>query len=266
MTRQRTAELRPTRQRTTQHPLAETSARHRPAGKSRGLLAALAGVVVLIAAAATFVSYLLWPTWPKANVPLDAPTVPVTVAGVLFNVPPAAIRAAVQRHPGAHERLDVVFLWPSLTPPGQNFETTAVPPSTEGGDAVPSPRTDDRLFVTIAGLDGVLAPDVRLRTIYPRYIEAEAAPGPDGLAIVPFRAGTPYEGEDLVYLAERPEQFFLRCSRPVRTVPGTCIQERSIDAAEITLRFPRVWLQDWRSVAAGFDRLMAQLHTGSGSS
>ena len=131
---------------------------------------------------------------------------------------------------------------------------------------MPSPRTDDRLFVTIAGLDGVLAPDVRLRTIYPRYIEAEAAPGPDGLAIVPFRAGTPYEGEDLVYLAERPEQFFLRCSRPVRTVPGTCIQERSIDAAEITLRFPRAWLQDWRSVAAGFDRLMAQLHTGSGSS
>ena len=178
MTRQRTAELRPTRQRTTQHPLAEMSARHRPAGKSRGLLAALAGVVVVIAAAATFVSYLLWPTWPKANVPLDAPTVPVTVAGVLFNVPPAAIRAAVQRHPGAHERLDVVFLWPSLSPPGQNFETTAVPPSTEGGDSVPSPRTDDRLFVTIAGLDGVLAPDVRLRTIYPRYIEAEAAPGP----------------------------------------------------------------------------------------
>ncbi len=255
-----------TRQRTTQHPLAETSTRQRPAGKSRGLLAALAGVVVLVAAAATFVSYLLWPTWPKANAALDAPAVPVTVAGVLFNVPPAAIRAAVQRHPGAHERLDVVFLWPSLTPPGQDFETTTVPPSTEGGDAVPSPRTDDRLFVTIAGLDGVLPPDVRLRTIYPRYIEAEAAPGPDGLAIVPFRAGTPYEGEDLVYLAERPEQFFLRCSRPLRTLPGTCIQERSIEAAEITLRFPRAWLQDWPNVAAGFDRLMTQLHAASGSS
>jgi hypothetical protein len=266
MTRQRTAQLSATQQSATHQAAAEMPTRHRPTAKSRGLLAALAGVAVLVVTAATFISYLLWPTWPKANAPLDAPAVPVTVAGVLFNVPPAAIRAAVQRHPGAHERLDAVFLWPSLTPPGPDFETTAVPSSTEGGDPVPAPRTDDRLFVTIAGLDGVLAPDVRLRTIYPRYIEAEAAPGADGLAIVRFRADTPYEGEDLVYLADRPEQFFLRCSRPVRTVPGTCMQERSIDAAEITLRFPRAWLEDWRNVAAGFDRLMAQLHALSGSS
>ena len=44
---------------------------------------------------------------------------------------------------------------------------------------------------------------------------------------------------------------------PVR---GTCIHERSLDAAEITLRFPREWLEDWRGLAAGFDRLLAQLH------
>jgi hypothetical protein len=48
----------------------------------------------------------------------------------------------------------------------------------------------------------------------------------------------------------------------MRTVPGTCIQERSIEAAEVTLRFPRAWLEDWRSAAAGFDRLVAQFHTG----
>ena len=73
-------------------------------------------------------------------------------------------------------------------------------------------------------------------------------------------AGTPYEGEDLVYLAEKPEQFFALCSRPLRALPGTCIQERPLDAAEITLRFSREWLQDWRNTAAGFDRLVAQLH------
>src|SRR5271167_1056502 len=127
MTRQRTARLSATQQSATHQAAAEMPARHRPTGKSRSLLAALAGVVVLVAAAATFISYLLWPTWPKANAPLDAPAVPVTVAGVLFNVPPAAIRAAVQRHPGAHERLDIVLLWPSLTPPAQDVETTAAP-------------------------------------------------------------------------------------------------------------------------------------------
>jgi hypothetical protein len=226
---------------------------------SRGLWLAIAIVVVLMAAAGTFVSYILWPTWPKSGMALDAPAIPVTVAGALFNVPPAAIRAAVQRHPGAHERIDLVFLWPSLAPPtadGQAGAKTSIP---DDGDAAPV-RTDDRVFATIAGLGAVLPPLVRLRTIYPRYIEAQAAAGPDGLAIVPFRAGTPYEGEDLVYLAEKPEEFFALCSRPLRALPGTCIQERSVDAAEITLRFSREWLRDWRNTAAGFDRLVAQLH------
>jgi hypothetical protein len=226
---------------------------------SRGLRLAIAIVVVLMAAAGTFVSYILWPTWPKSGMALDAPAIPVTVAGALFNVPPAAIRAAVQRHPGAHERIDLVFLWPSLAPPtadGQAGAKTSIP---DDGDAAPV-RTDDRVFATIAGLGAVLPPMVRLRTIYPRYIEAQAAAGPDGLAIVPFRAGTPYEGEDLVYLAEKPEEFFALCSRPLRALPGTCIQERSVDAAEITLRFSREWLRDWRNTAAGFDRLVAQLH------
>ena len=78
------------------------------------------------------------------------------------------------------------------------------------------PSADDRLFVTIADLGAVLAPAERLRTVYPRYIETQATAGPEGLAIVPFRAGTPYESEDLIYLAERPEQFFARCTRVVR--------------------------------------------------
>jgi hypothetical protein len=234
--------------------------RHRPWPGSRSLLLALAVLAVLMAGAITFVSYVLWPTWPKSAVSLDAPAVPVTVAGVLFNVPPAAIRAAVQRQPGAHERIDLMFLWPSLAPPAADGKIAAKVSVTDENGAEILPRPDDRLFVTIAGLGAVLAPVVRLRTIYPRYIEAQATAGPDGLAIVPFRAGTPYEGEDLVYLTEKPEQFFALCSRPLRSLPGTCIQERSLDTAELTLRFSRQWLQDWRKTAAGFDRLVAQLH------
>jgi hypothetical protein len=222
----------------------------------------LAIVTVLMAAAGAFVSCVLWPRWPKSAVPLDAPAIPVTVAGALFNVPPAAIRAAVQRYPGAHERIDLVFLWPSLAPPGADGLIAAKMSAGDGGDAIPAPRTDDRVFVTIAGLGAVLPPLVRLRTIYPRYIDTQATAGPDGLAVVAFRAGTPYEGEDLVYLADQPEQFFALCTRPLHTLPGTCIQERSLDAAEITLRFSREWLGDWRRAAAGLDRLVAQLHAG----
>ena len=118
--------------------------------------------------------------------------------------------------------------------------------------------------MTITGLGALLAPAQRLRSVYPRYFETEATAGPDGLAVLPFRTGTPYEGEDLIYFAEKPETFFARCTRAVRTVPGTCVHERLVDAAEITLRFPRQWLQDWRSVAGGFDRLIGQLHPKAG--
>lgn len=239
---------------------AHAYSRHQRRRRARGLLLPLLLLAMLLAGAATFVSYVLWPTWPKTPIPVDAPAIPVTVAGILFDVPPAAIRTAIQRHPGAHERIDLVFLWPSLTPPRTETDEVAKPVIGGEDEVLPQPGADPRLFVSIAALGEVLAPDARLRTIYPRYIETQASAGPDGLAIVPFRAGTPYEGEDLVYLADRPEQFFARCSRAVRTVPGTCIQERALGAAEVTLRFPRDWLADWRNVAIGFDRLIAQLH------
>ena len=221
-------------------------------------------LVALVVAATTFVSYVLWPTWPSTPTPLDAPAIPVTVAGVLFDVPPAAIRAAVQRHPGPHERIDLDFMWPSLLPPQPDLKTADKPAEKPAAKAESADGTaaanSDRLFVTIAGLGAVLPPVERLRSIYPRYVETQAAAGRDGLAILPFRAGTPYEGEDLVYLGSDPEKFFARCTRPGPAVPGTCIHERALDGAEITLRFPREWLVDWRNVAAGFDRLVAQLH------
>src|SRR5579864_1014854 len=223
------------------------------------LMLPFALLALLVLGAGIFVSFALWPTWPSRPVPLDAPAIPITVASVLFDVPPAAIRAAVQRHPGPHERVDLAFMWPSLTPPdGKGTDQAAA--DNEGGAAAKPADTMERLFVTIAGLGSLLPPAQRLRTIYPRYIETQASAGPDGLAIVPFRAGTPYEGEDLVYVGTNPEQFFARCTRQVGAVRGTCLHERLIDTAEVTMRFPRIWLDDWRGVAAGVDRLMAQLH------
>src|ERR1700744_5664039 len=102
-----------------------------PQSKRRGrgvLTLALVGVALLIAAGIAFVSYVLWPTWPSQTASLDAPAIPVTVAGVLFDIPPAAIREAVQRHPGQHERVDLAFEWPSLTPPQPNDKHADKPP------------------------------------------------------------------------------------------------------------------------------------------
>ena len=98
----------------TAHVLPQRNIRRTARGR---LMLPFACLAVLVLAAGIVVSYMLWPTWPSGPVPLNAPAMPITVANVLFDVPPAAIRAAVQRHPGPHERVDLAFLWPSLKPP-----------------------------------------------------------------------------------------------------------------------------------------------------
>lgn len=209
------------------------------------------GVMVL---AASFVGYVLWPRWPAPPVARDAPSLPIVIGNVTFNVPPAAIRRAVQRKPGTQERLDLVFLWPSLAPP-----LTVAEAATH--DAPEPAGALERIFVTIAAGEGGLAPLERVKTIYTRYMESKPAPGPNGLIMLPFRADTPYRGEDLIYAADAPERFFLRCTKQVGPTPGTCLHERRIGAADITLRFPRDWLDDWRNVAAAGDRLIAKLQS-----
>jgi hypothetical protein len=71
-----------------------------------------------------------------------------------------------------------------------------------------------------------------------------------------FRDGTPYSNEDL-FLAATPN-LSARCTRDAAT-PGMCLSERRIDGADLTFRFPRSWLAQWRDVANAMDRLAAQL-------
>ena len=217
------------------------------------MLLPLLVLVAVVALAVAYVAYVLWPRWPSPVVAPDAPELPIIVGDVTFDLPPAAIRMPVQRRPGAQERVDLAFLWPSLTPPG---ELKAAPPAAT--DA--KPRPIDRIFVTIATADGTLAPTERLNTIYPRYTAAERDPTAAGLVAYRFRDGTPYQGEDLIFEAARPERFFIRCTQdgPGR-VPGTCLAEQRIRNADITVRFPRDWLTDWRAVAGGIERLIGNL-------
>jgi hypothetical protein len=240
------------------YAMASRGSRGRSRRTARGLLmlpiAIFFGVTLV---AASYVAYVLWPRWPGPPISADAPSMPIVVAGVTFNVPPAAIRVRVQRRPGVQERVDLAFLWPSLTPP----ESAATAAS--GGSAAAAAaaaKALDRVFVTLAGSEGRLPPVERMQTIYPRYLADSPAPGPNGLVMLAFRSETPYQGEDLLYPADTPERFLLRCTRPgAGPTPGTCLYERRIGAADVTVRFPREWLNDWVAVAAGIDRLIENL-------
>jgi hypothetical protein len=220
------------------------------------LLVALAGG--LSVAAVALVAYLLWPTW-GVNGMRGPERLPVSVGGTLFNVPAAAIRMKIQRHSGPQERIDLNFLYPSLAPPDAPKHVSVDTVEAEMAQPI------DRIFLSIAAHQNALAPEARVETIYPRYLEQATRAGsilgsdavPDGLTMRAFRDSTPYSGEDL-FSAPAP-RLNARCTRDAAT-PGMCLSERRIDGADLTFRFPRRWLAQWRDIAAAMDALTAQLH------
>jgi hypothetical protein len=216
--------------------------------RRHGHLVPIASGCALATAAVALVAWLLWPTW-EADRPIDPERLPVSVGGTLFNVPTRAVRLKVQRHSGPQERVDLGFLYPSLAAPdpartaGTDAPEQAVPPI-------------DRIFVSLSAHHDTLAPDIRARTIYPRYLEKTSTQGEDGLTMRAFREATPYSGEDL-FVAAAPAMV-ARCTRDGST-PGMCLSERRVDGADLTFRFPRSWLGQWHEVATAMDKLGAQL-------
>ena len=205
--------------------------------------------MLIAALAVTAVAYLLWPTW-AAKALDNNERLPVSIGETLFNVPAPAFRMKVQRHSGPQERVDLIFVYPSLAPPEAPRHVTAE-------TVADMPQRIDRIFLSIAAHHDSLAPELRLRTIYPRYLDTVEAQAEDGLSTHAFRDGTPYAGEDLV-VADAPAMV-ARCTRDAVT-PGMCLSERRIGGADLTFRFPRQWLTEWRDVTGAMERLMQQLH------
>jgi hypothetical protein len=228
----------------TAHSLARSSRRN-----PRGHLLPIAIAAVLSAGAIALVAYLLWPTW--GTDPARGPArLPVSVGGTLFNVPTASIRRKIQRHSGPQERVDLAFTYPALEPP-------EAPKHVSADTVEEQPQPIDRIFVSIAAHRDSLAPDMRVRTIYPRYLDQASTPVDDGLTMRAFKEGSPYNGEDM-FFASNP-QLSARCTRDAAT-PGMCLSERRIEGADVTFRFPRSWLSQWRDVAGAMEKLTAQMY------
>jgi hypothetical protein len=215
------------------------------------ILIMVAGMLSIGAIA--LVAYLLWPTW--GSDPQSGPArLPVSIGATLFNVPTAAVRMKIQRHTGPQERVDLSFTYPSLEPP-------EAPKHISADTVEEQPQPIDRIFLSISAHHDTLAPDTRVRTIYPRYLEQDSTPVDDGLSMRAFRDGSPYSNEDL-FLANAPG-LSARCTRD-GTTPGMCLSERRVDGADLTFRFPRSWLGQWRDVAGAMERLTVQLHGPKG--
>jgi hypothetical protein len=217
-------------------------------GHRRGHLIPILAAGAAAVGALALVAYLLWPTWTSA--PSEDPgRLPVSIGATLFNLPTQAFRMKVQKHSGTQERVDLSFPYPPLTT-AEGPKHVAAEPVDEAIQPI------DRIFLSISAHEDAMAPEVRLQTIYPRYLDTASSTAQDGLTGRAFRDGSPYSGEDL-YVAEAP-RLVARCSRDSAT-PGMCLSERRIGGADLTFRFPRLWLTQWRDVAGAMDQLTAML-------
>jgi hypothetical protein len=219
----------------------------------RGHLVLIMVACAVTAGAIALVAYLLWPTW-EPDVSSGPSRLPVSIGATLFNVPTTAIRMKIQRHSGPQERVDLSFSFPSLEPP-------EAPKRVSAASVDEAVQPIDRIFLSISAHHDSLAPDKRTRTIYPRYLEQASTSGEDGLTMRAFREGSPYSNEDL-FLANAPD-ISARCTRDAAT-PGMCLSERRIEGADLTFRFPRSWLAQWRDVAEAMERLTQQLRGPKG--
>jgi hypothetical protein len=226
---------------------------HRWRKPRRGHFVPIIGAGMVAAGAVALVAYLLWPTW-ASDPSKDPGRLPVSVGATLFNVPTHAFRMKVQKHSGPQERVDLDFLYPSL-------QASDTPKHVSADTIEEAVQPIDRIFLSISAHQDAMAPDVRLQTIYPRYLDPASSPAQDGLTVRAFRDGSPYSSEDL-FLADTPK-LVARCSRDAET-PGMCLSERRIGGADLTFRFPRQWLAQWRDVAGAMDQLTAQLTSPHG--
>ncbi len=201
----------------------------------------------LLCATIAIIVYLLWPTW-QAGAFAGPKQLPITVGGMLFNVPSDAIRMRLQRRSGAQDRIDLAFAYPSLSPPEPQKHVTAE-------TVEDTPVVVDRLLLSIALRSDDLSPEDRMRTIYPRYLDQRAEER-NGLIGRSFLDDTPYHGEDL--FIGNAGAFVARCTRDDLT-PGICLTQRRVDSVDMTFRFPRAWLTDWRDVADAMEKLVAKL-------
>jgi hypothetical protein len=215
----------------------------------RGHLILIVIATMLAVGAVALVAYLLWPTW-GTGAAAGPERLPVSVGTTLFNVPASAIRRKIQRHSGPQERVDLSFLFPSLEAPEAPKHVSADMVEESAQQPI------DRIFLSISAHHDALSPDLRVRTIYPRYLEQIATPIDDGLMLRAFRDGSPYANEDL-FSASSPA-LYARCTRDGMT-PGMCLSERRVDDADLTFRFPRSWLAQWRDIANAMERLTLQM-------
>jgi len=149
------------------------------------------------------------------------------------------------REDGATDALDLAAFFPGFSPAGDLSDVTA------GADL--AERFARIVFVRAKPSDSSPDPAERPAKLYQRFLEENSWSHPGGLVARAFVDGSPFEGDELYYVAPEGREFAARCRRPdpERKTPNTCIYDFRLGELDVEMRFSAALLAEWATLKAG---------------
>ncbi len=124
-------------------------------------------------------------------------------------------------------------------------------------DVAAATDLDDRfarlVFIGLKPADPALDPAERTARLYQRFLDDNSWSHPGGLVARAFVDDSPFEGDELFYVAPEGRDFAARCRRPdpARKTPNTCIAEFRLGDLDVELRFAASLLSQWSALKEG---------------
>jgi len=140
---------------------------------------------------------------------------------------------------------ELVAFFPDFAPAGGFADVAA---ATDLDD-----RFDRIVFIGLKPADPAIDPAERAARLYQRFLDENSWSHPGGLVARAFVDGSPFEGDELFYVAPEGREFAARCHRPdaSRKTPNTCIADLRFGDLDVELRFAASLLSQWKALKEG---------------
>jgi len=207
------------------------------------LRAKIAGLILGLCAAA-LVAGAGFAAW-RALRPSAAPAIVHAFIGASAITLPSGYFRPSSIGGGRLEKLELAAFFPDFTAAGDLADVNSMTNLDE--------RFQKLVFVTITEADSSLDPADRPVKLYARFLDPEEWTHPGGLIARAFLPGSPFEGEELYFVAPEGREFAARCGKPdeARKTPNSCIEDFRIEELNIELRFSANLLSEWEKLMAG---------------
>ncbi|MGO8798733.1 MAG: hypothetical protein ACLQJL_06575 [Roseiarcus sp.] len=194
-------------------------------------------VVALLAAGAGI--FMVLPR--RADAP---PTIQAFVGGARLTLPGGYFRPK-SRGGGVVDQLALAAFFPDFSPAGDVSDVAR--------DTNLDERFERLVFISIRPRDSGLDPVDRPARLYARFLEPDGWSHPGGLVARAFQAGSPFEGQELYFVAPEGREFAARCRLPdqAQKTPNTCLYDFRVGDLDVQMRFSAALLSEWEKLNAG---------------